>query len=296
MRWLRGLANWLGSGKDAPVEPVPPEAGDEVSWARPAGWADVLAVADLLQAEGVEYVLVGGYALNYNGIIRQTTDVDILVRDTPENNARWIRALSRLPDRAAEAIDPSAGNPFVQYAYDEDGEDDDNGVIRLADEFIIDVMQRACGKSYDDLTSHVMVSSKGNRSLRVLDLEGLRMLKQGVRDKDRQDLRMIEAAIAALGADMPVHQDAMGNRRLVGERPASTDAAAFRVLPPPDEDRVARAGAVLERLAATGYELAWDAETLAAYCDGAEIEGIGTAGDPAARIEELMAEKGLLRP
>ena len=64
--------------------------------ARNAGWRDVFRVVELLEKHGAEYVLVGGYALSFNGLTRQTGDVDILVPTDPENNRRWIAALSEL--------------------------------------------------------------------------------------------------------------------------------------------------------------------------------------------------------
>ncbi len=68
-------------------------------------------VTALLERHGVDYVLIGGYALYANGLVRNTGDIDILVRDTPDNNASWIAALSELPDRAAAELAGEAA-PF----------------------------------------------------------------------------------------------------------------------------------------------------------------------------------------
>lgn len=46
---------------------------------RAATYQDVLRVAALLDAEQVEYALIGGYALALQGIVRLTEDIDILV-------------------------------------------------------------------------------------------------------------------------------------------------------------------------------------------------------------------------
>jgi hypothetical protein len=54
---------------------------------------------DLLRAldrEKVEYVLVGGIALNLHGIVRATEDVDLFVRPTEPNVDRLRRALRSL--------------------------------------------------------------------------------------------------------------------------------------------------------------------------------------------------------
>jgi hypothetical protein len=48
-----------------------------------------------LNAEGVEYLVVGGYALAVHGWPRATKDIDVWVRPTPENARRAFRALAR---------------------------------------------------------------------------------------------------------------------------------------------------------------------------------------------------------
>ena len=47
----------------------------------------------LLDAEGVEYLLIGGYAVAYHGYPRATEDIDIWITPNPENAQRIIRAL-----------------------------------------------------------------------------------------------------------------------------------------------------------------------------------------------------------
>ncbi len=46
-----------------------------------------------LTAHGVEFVLVGAYALAYHGAPRFTGDLDVLVRPTTDNASRLLRAL-----------------------------------------------------------------------------------------------------------------------------------------------------------------------------------------------------------
>ncbi len=48
-----------------------------------------------LNAEGAEYLLVGGYALAVHAAPRYTRDLDVWVNPTPENSARVHRALAR---------------------------------------------------------------------------------------------------------------------------------------------------------------------------------------------------------
>ena len=51
---------------------------------------------DMLSAfneAGVEYLVVGAYALAAHGLVRSTGDIDLWVRPTPENASRVMRAL-----------------------------------------------------------------------------------------------------------------------------------------------------------------------------------------------------------
>ena len=57
----------------------------------PPNFRDMLCA---FSAEGVEFLLVGGYAIGLHGFSRQTGDIDFWVRRTPENAARVIRALA----------------------------------------------------------------------------------------------------------------------------------------------------------------------------------------------------------
>jgi hypothetical protein len=47
----------------------------------------------LFNAQNVEYLIVGGYALAFHGAPRYTGDLDVLVRPDPENAQRILKAL-----------------------------------------------------------------------------------------------------------------------------------------------------------------------------------------------------------
>jgi len=53
-------------------------------------WIELLAA---LNAQGVEYLIVGAHALAAHGHVRATKDLDVWVRPSRENAARVIRAL-----------------------------------------------------------------------------------------------------------------------------------------------------------------------------------------------------------
>jgi Nucleotidyl transferase AbiEii toxin, Type IV TA system len=71
---------------------------------RPATWEDVKTLARLLSEEHVRWALIGGYAIAAHGFVRLSEDVDILVDPSRANTARWINALTKLPDGATREL------------------------------------------------------------------------------------------------------------------------------------------------------------------------------------------------
>ena len=57
---------------------------------------DALRVIDSLNRAGVDYIIVGGVALNVHGLIRATEDLDVFVRPDPENIGRLRQALKAI--------------------------------------------------------------------------------------------------------------------------------------------------------------------------------------------------------
>ena len=47
----------------------------------------------LLRAHGVEYLLIGGYAVSYHGYARATQDLDVWIAISPANAERMVAAL-----------------------------------------------------------------------------------------------------------------------------------------------------------------------------------------------------------
>lgn len=155
---------------------------------RPATWEDLKRVAELLNAEGASYALIGGYAIAAHGYQRFSEDLDILVDPAPTNTRCWIAALSKLPDAAAREL---VGQDDI---FQREGE----YAIRINDEFTIDVMPAACGHGYAELAPHIERRTIDGVDVPVLGLAGLLLTKEGMRDKDRADRRVLEAALEAL--------------------------------------------------------------------------------------------------
>ena len=53
----------------------------------------VEAIITALNHAGIEYLIVGGLAVNAHGFVRLTRDVDIVIRLTPENASKGLHAL-----------------------------------------------------------------------------------------------------------------------------------------------------------------------------------------------------------
>lgn len=62
--------------------------------------SDFKEFAGLLNANGVEYLVVGGYALAAHGHPRYTGDIDFWVSPVPANKVRLLKALE--PDKRIE--------------------------------------------------------------------------------------------------------------------------------------------------------------------------------------------------
>jgi hypothetical protein len=73
-------------------------------------------VCGLLIAHGVEFVIVGAYALAFHGASRATGDLDFFVRPTEENGRRLIHAMAAFgfPTYSFSAADIARGDRVIQ--------------------------------------------------------------------------------------------------------------------------------------------------------------------------------------
>ena len=151
--------------------------------ARPASVADLKLLLRALDSHGVEYLLIGGYALYALGYQRGTVDIDIVLRPTLEQGEKVKQALLLLPDGVAKDIDP---------AWFPEGE-----TIRVADAFVVDLMFNACGESYESLLPYAVTIDFDGVPLHTISLEGLLRTKQTSREKDHMDRLILERALQA---------------------------------------------------------------------------------------------------
>jgi len=80
---------------------------------------EVMRVLASFEKEKLEYVLVGGVALNFHGIARATEDIDLFVRPDSDNIERLRRALKQLYDDPSIdeiSVDDLTGDyPTIRY-------------------------------------------------------------------------------------------------------------------------------------------------------------------------------------
>lgn len=118
-----------------------------------------------------------------HGSVRTTKDVDLLVDASPENVRALKRAMKDLPDNAiAEVADDDVG----RY-----------GVVRVADEFVVDLLAEACGIDY------AKALELGIETKRIEDVDVpvagkslLILTKDTIRDSDKADVAFLRLRIA----------------------------------------------------------------------------------------------------
>jgi len=155
--------------------------------ARPASVDDLKMLLQAFNSHGVEYLLIGGYALYALGYQRGTIDIDVVLRPTLEQGERVRNALLLLPDKVAEELSPQ---------WFTEGE-----TIRVADAFVVDLMFNACGETYESLQPNAVTIDFDGVAIRTVDIEGLLKTKQSSRDKDKLDRIILERALAEFKKD-----------------------------------------------------------------------------------------------
>lgn len=89
-----------------------------------------------------------------------------------------------LPDQAAKDIDP---------AWFDEGEN-----IRVADAFVVDIMLNASGETYETLKQYAETIDLDGVPVHTINLEGLLLTKQTMREKDVSDRIILERALETL--------------------------------------------------------------------------------------------------
>jgi len=149
---------------------------------RPATIEDLKKIIKSLNDNDVDYLLIGGYAIQAHGYIRATTDIDILVPPDKKEGEKIVRALLVLSDKSAKKIDLSW---FTEKE-----------TIRLADEVVVDIIFNACGETYDSLKKYSETIEFDGIPIKTVNLEGLLLTKKlSYRSKDIPDAEILKQAL-----------------------------------------------------------------------------------------------------
>jgi hypothetical protein len=126
-----------------------------------------------LNEAGAQYIVIGGWAVIQHGFGRTTNDIDLLVDSSPTNFAKIQKAMVILPDGAIRKVQPDDLDKYV--------------VIRVADEFVVDLMKAACGVEYAEASKSISWMTVRQVKIPFASPELLLRLKQTYRDKDAMD-------------------------------------------------------------------------------------------------------------
>ena len=135
--------------------------------------ADLLLLCRRLNECGARYIVVGGWAVIQHGFDRTTGDVDLLVDSAHENIEKIREAMLALPDGAIRELRPDDLDNFV--------------VVRVGDEFLVDLMKAACGIEYPEASRFIQWITVQGVSIPFASPELLLRTKQTYREKDAED-------------------------------------------------------------------------------------------------------------
>jgi len=140
-----------------------------------------------LAADRVDFAVVGGLAIIFNGYPRLTLDADILVHNAPANLGKLIACLTNWGEGWARELKPE------DFIYDQ-------GAIRVMEEFDLDIFTHMKEKNLDHFRPRLRHLETSGMRIPYLSPEDLIFLKQDSwRDKDRLDVSAMREIIAREG-------------------------------------------------------------------------------------------------
>jgi predicted nucleotidyltransferase len=129
-----------------------------------------------LLSEGVEYLILGGAAVSLHGFPRMTNDIDILLKNSPENIEYFITAIA------------GWGEGFGADLTFDDFQGP--GCVRIEEDFPLDVFTLLDGKAYEHFAKaavkYILAEGLEVRCLAIPDL--IELKKATRREKDELDV------------------------------------------------------------------------------------------------------------
>lgn len=136
----------------------------------------------LLRAHGVEYLLIGGWAVGYHGYPRATYDLDVWIATAPANADRVVKALAEFGFGGPEL----SRDLFLR----------DDSIVRMGIEPVrIEVMTSIDGVEFDECYRERLETSMNDVPVSLINLRDLKINKEASgRLKDLADLEQLSKA------------------------------------------------------------------------------------------------------
>ncbi len=141
---------------------------------------DYREMIECLQREGVDFMLVGGYAVALHGWPRMTFDIDFWILPNPRNASAVMRALRAFGAPLMDLREEDFHSPGV--------------VFQIGTEpRRIDILSAVSGVTYEDAVSRAVTMAVDGLSLKVISLDDLIANKRASgRPKDIVDALTLE--------------------------------------------------------------------------------------------------------
>jgi hypothetical protein len=133
----------------------------------------------LLRAHGVEYLLIGGWAVGYHGYARATYDLDVWIASSPANAARVVKALAEFGFKVTEL----SANLFLQP----------DKIVRMGVQPVrIELMTSISGVEFDECYRERLETTLNDVPVSLINLRHLKINKEASgRLKDLADLEQL---------------------------------------------------------------------------------------------------------
>jgi predicted nucleotidyltransferase len=139
-------------------------------------------LVDLVRS-GVDFAVVGGVAVAFNGFIRATDDVDILVHEAPDNIGKLLARLRVWGEGWAREL------RVEDFAPQE-------GSIRVIEDFDLDIFTRMRGHALEEFRPRLRHVEASGVRIPYLAAEDLILLKQDSwREKDKLDVAALRKTL-----------------------------------------------------------------------------------------------------
>ena len=141
---------------------------------------DYRDMIECLQREGVEFMLVGGYAVALHGWPRMTFDIDFWIMANPQNAAAVMRALKAFGAPLMDLKEEDFHKPGMVFQIGTEPQR-------------IDILSAISGVAYEDAVSRAVRMEVDGLSLKVIALDDLIAHKRASgRPKDIVDAMTLE--------------------------------------------------------------------------------------------------------